>query len=166
MKSVIDFTLSKASSVLKLWGTRMDYQKSANLAEFNFDKVPSILVVDDDEDNQLLLQYTIAMFGWTSIVAVDALSTIQLAKNHQPDLILLDIVLPDISGLQIAAMLKQHKSTCRIPIVAVTGLAEEEEQDLILNSGFDDYVLKPYQLETVYQVVVSNLKINIVKQTA
>lgn len=144
----------------------MDYQESLNFTSLELDIVPSILIVDDDEDNQLLLQYTIAMFGWTSMVAADATNAIQLANRQQPDLILLDIVIPDISGLQIAAILKQQKATSSIPIIAVTGLAELKEKNLILASGFDDYICKPFILDKVYQAIASNLSFDNISQTA
>ncbi len=139
----------------------MDYQKSADFTNFELDTVPSILIVDDDEDNRLLLQHTIAMFGWTSMAAANALNAIKLAKTQQPDLILLDIVIPNISGLQIATMLKQYKSTSHIPLIAVTGLAELEEQSLILASGFNDYICKPFFLDKIYQAIASNLSLDL-----
>ncbi len=118
---------------------------------------PLILVVEDDEDNQLVLEYAIAMFGWKYIFAVDAIGTIDTAKKRQPDLILLDIVMPDISGLQTARLLKSHAQTKNIPLIAVTGLVGNEKQELIFASGFDGYLSKPYALDDLKKAVVSTL---------
>lgn len=137
----------------------MDYRRSVSSTDFKFDAIPVILVVEDDEDNQFLLKNTIAMFGWKSIIVSDAISSIYLAKNEQPDLILLDIVLPHINGLQIATILKSHDRTRHIPLIAVTGLAREKEKNSIFAVGFDNYVCKPYMLESLHQTIVSSLKI-------
>ena len=124
---------------------------------FSNSKKPSILVVEDNEDNQLLLEYTIAMFGWKYHLAVDAIDAIFFAKEKQPDLILLDIVMPDISGLQIACLLKNHIETKNIPLIAVTGLVKKEQRNIIFSVGFDDYISKPYALDDLHQTISFNL---------
>ena len=116
-----------------------------------------ILAVEDDEDNQLLLQHAITMFGWKCILATDAVTAISLAKKQRPNLILLDIVLPQISGFQIAMMLKGNKETRDIPLIAVTGLAQKPKQKLAA-VGFDDCIYKPYNLNDLHQAIASNLK--------
>ncbi|MDJ0590461.1 MAG: response regulator [Pleurocapsa sp. MO_226.B13] len=142
----------------------MDYHESVIKTDLKNRAIPLILVLEDDEDNELLLRYSLAMFGWTSLIATDAITAINLAKEKQPDLILLDIVLPNISGLQIASILKRHDRTRHIPLIAVTGLAREEEQDLIFAVGFDDYICKPYQLESLYRAIASCLEIAAVEK--
>ena len=80
----------------------MELKSPASLSNFKTaesDEVPVILVVEDDEDNQLLLEHTITMFGWKHLDANNAIAALNLAKSQQPDLILLDIVLPDITLL-------------------------------------------------------------------
>ena len=126
--------------------------------ESEVEPIPLILSVEDDLDNQLLLKYIIDIYGWRSIFAANALEAISMAKKHQPDLILLDIVLPDISGLQIAMMLKADRKTRSIPLIAVTGLSSKQEKDLIFATGFDDYVCKPYALEELQTAIASHLE--------
>ncbi|WP_319419621.1 response regulator [Pleurocapsa sp. FMAR1] len=126
--------------------------------ESEVELIPLILSVEDDLDNQLLLKYIIDIYGWRSIFAANALEAISMAKKHQPDLILLDIVLPDISGLQIAMMLKADRKTRSIPLIAVTGLSSKQEKDLIFATGFDDYVCKPYALEELQTAIASHLE--------
>ncbi len=137
----------------------MDCEKTINTSESSEVKpIPLILSVEDDLDNQLLIKYIIDIYGWTSIFAANALETISMAKKHQPDLILLDIVLPDINGLQIAMMLKGHRETRNIPLIAVTGLSRQQEKDLIFAAGFDDYVCKPYILEELQTAIAFHLE--------
>ena len=132
--------------------------KSANTSNSE-NKVPLILVVEDDEDNQLLLAYTVTMFGWKYVLAVDAVKTISLVKKQRPSLILLDIVLPDISGLQIAMMLKSQPATRNIPLIAVTGLTAKRDLNLISAAGFNDYVSKPFYLEELYRAIAMQLNL-------
>lgn len=139
----------------------MDCEQTIDTLPSKVKPVPLILAVEDDLDNQLLLKYIIAIYGWTSIFAANALETISMAKKYQPDLILLDIVLPDINGLQIARMLKRHYETCKIPLIAVTGLSSKQEKNLIFAAGFDDYVCKPYALEELQAAIASHLENNL-----
>ena len=133
--------------------TKEVFETESFLHNFN----PLILVVEDDEDNQLLLKYAIAMFGWKYVLAVDAIGAITTAQERHPDLILLDIVMPDIDGLQVANLLKSHIQTKRIPLIAVTGLVGKEKEELILSSGFDGYLSKPYNLDDLQKVIFSTV---------
>lgn len=118
---------------------------------------PLILIVEDDQDNQLLLKYAIAMFGWKYMFAVNALDVISIAKEKQPDLVLLDIVMPEIDGFQIANLLKSQFYTKNIPLIAVTGLTGKEEKNLIFAAGFDGYLGKPFALDDLRQAIISTL---------
>lgn len=124
------------------------------------DKVPVILVVEDDEDNRLLMKHTLTMFGWKYLFANNAIAALSLVKKRQPDLILIDIVLPYISGLQIALMLKSDRQTRSIPLIAVTGLTREQEQKQIFAAGFNDYICKPYILDDLKRAIAINLREN------
>ena len=121
-------------------------------------EAPLILAVEDDLDNQLLLRYALEMFGWRYLIAADAMAAFALAKKRSPSLILLDIVLPQISGIHIASMLKSHQQTQNIPLIAVTGLTKDRDKELILASGFNDYISKPFVLEALQQAIANNLR--------
>ena len=108
---------------------------------------PLILAVDDEADDLLLITQTLEVFGYAFITATDGLTALQQAQEHHPDLILLDIILRGLSGLEVAQELKQNPRTCNIPIIAVTVLARAEDQAQILAAGCDDYISKPYTLE-------------------
>ncbi|MCL1465496.1 response regulator [Argonema galeatum] len=120
---------------------------------------PVVLVVDDNEDNLLLVSLAVQQFlNCSLIVAADGKTAISLAQLYRPDLILLDIVLPDLNGFEVTASLKQHWQTRTIPIVAVTALAREEECDRILAAGCDGYLSKPYMLEDLEKVIYRYLR--------
>ena len=121
---------------------------------------PIVLAVEDDEDNLLYITSALKLFDYARISARDAVAGFSLAKKHQPDLILLDIKMPKISGFELIQMLKLDVSTTEIPVVAVTALASEKQRELIIDSGFDDYLIKPYLLEELEEIVYSNITDN------
>lgn len=116
-------------------------------------KAPLILAVDDDEDNLLLITYTLEPLNCSVITAVDGETALEQARTRQPDLILLDIMLSPIDGLQIVSQLKQDPETQSIPVVAVTALAREEDKERILEAGCNDYISKPYMLEDIEALI-------------
>jgi CheY-like chemotaxis protein len=119
---------------------------------------PLILVVEDHEDSLLLMSYALELVGCGCICQKDSSSTLLVAREYQPDLILLDILLPGLSGLDVARSLKEEPLTCEIPVVAVTALTGEKEQESILKAGFVDYISKPYMLEDLEAIVHRLLK--------
>lgn len=116
---------------------------------------PIVLAVDDNLDNLVLLEFQLATVTDCAVVtATTGEAALHLAEHSQPDLILLDILLPDISGLEVAQRLKQSSSTANIPIVALTALARTEDRDRILDSGCTDCLTKPYDLDDL-QILVN-----------
>jgi two-component system, cell cycle response regulator DivK len=120
-------------------------------------KLPMILAVDDHEDNLLLLMEILAPMACTFIAAADGKSAITLAQNYLPDLILLDIMLPDCSGIEVVHRLKQDSTTNQIPIIAVTALVREVDRTRLLFAGCNDYICKPYVLEELEAVIFHHL---------
>jgi CheY-like chemotaxis protein len=110
---------------------------------------PLILAVDDDEDNLLLLAYALEPLGCSLITAVDGLTALQRAQAYQPDLILLDILLPFMDGTEVVSYLRKDPKTKTIPVIAVTALANAQDKKRLLHLGFNDYVSKPYMLEDI-----------------
>ncbi|MBW4692374.1 MAG: response regulator [Lyngbya sp. HA4199-MV5] len=122
-----------------------------------------ILVVDDDQDNLLLLNYQLLqLLDCTVISAQDGQTAISLAQTYVPDLILLDIMLPTMDGLEVARALKQTSQTEAIPIIAVTAMARSLDQELATAAGCDDYVCKPYEMETLLAAIARHLNAPIV----
>lgn len=114
---------------------------------------PLILIVEDHDDSLLLLSYALELLGCKFICQNDSHATLLVAKDYQPDLILLDILLPSLNGLEVVQRLKREPLTRHIPVVAVTALAGKEQKQRILSAGFDDYISKPYMLEDLEAIV-------------
>lgn len=108
---------------------------------------PLVLVVDDNEDNIMYACGSLELYSCDHIVAHNGQAALDLARDKLPDLILMDIVMPKVDGISLNRMLKSNLSTSRIPVIAVTGLAFSHQKEQILNSGFDDYLCKPYLIE-------------------
>lgn len=108
---------------------------------------PLVLAVDDNEDNLVLLSQVLESLECFVISAKNGKTAILMAQKYQPDLILLDIMLPDLDGIEAIRQLKQNPETEKIPIVAITAMARTEDRDRILNAGCDDYVKKPYIID-------------------
>ncbi len=116
-------------------------------------KQPRILAVDDNEDNLLLLSEVLNVFNCTLITATHGQIALALAQAYNPDLILLDVMLPDLNGVEVVRHLKQSVNTKHIPIVAVTALAREEDRDRLLGAGCQEYITKPYMIEDLETIV-------------
>ncbi|MDB9376041.1 response regulator [Nodularia sphaerocarpa] len=118
---------------------------------------PLILVVEDHDDSLLLIGYALESLGCRFICQSDSSTTLLVAKEYQPDLIMLDILLPGLSGTDIVHYLKQEPLTREIPVLAVTALASREDRERLLSAGFDDYISKPYMIEDLEAIIHSLL---------
>lgn len=114
---------------------------------------PRILIVEDHELNLKLLHDLLEFHGYTIISTLSGAEAVDLARRYHPDLILLDIQLPDISGTEVAQRLKAEADTRAIPIVAVTAFAMRGDRERILASGCDDYVAKPFNIRGFLSLV-------------
>ena len=103
-----------------------------------------VLVVEDDPDIIHLLQYHLEQEGYKVSVAQDGQKGLKLAQEEKPDLILLDLMLPKMSGLDVCRILKGEKGTSTIPIVMLTAKSEEVDRVVGFELGADDYVGKPF----------------------
>ena len=92
---------------------------------------PLILAVEDNEDNLLIVNYVVNSLDCKLLGKTNGIDTLQIAKKCQPDLILMDIMLPDVNGIEIFYQLQQDPLTSSIPVVAMTALAMFEEQEQI-----------------------------------
>lgn len=117
-------------------------------------KPPLILAVDDDEDNLQLLTQLLVILECEFIAAADGKTTLVMAQTHQPDLILLDMMLPDLSGIEVVHRLKQNLETSVIPIIAVTAMARVEDRDRFILAGCIDYIKKPYIIDEMETTIL------------
>ncbi|MBI9071869.1 MAG: response regulator [Melioribacteraceae bacterium] len=103
-----------------------------------------ILVVDDQPDNVFILQDRLENFGFEVITAYEGPTAIEKAKNNQPDLILLDVMMPGMSGFDVCKVLVEGEDTKLIPIILVTALTDAEDIKEGLQAGAYDYIKKPF----------------------
>ncbi|HEX9606916.1 MAG TPA: response regulator [Gemmatimonadaceae bacterium] len=103
----------------------------------------TVLVVEDNAANMKLAKFLLESAGHTVVSATDAESGLTLARDRQPNLILMDIQLPRMDGLEATALLKRDDSTCAIPVIALTALAMKGDEERIRAAGCDGYIAKP-----------------------
>ncbi|MEO0796157.1 MAG: response regulator transcription factor [Verrucomicrobiota bacterium] len=103
-----------------------------------------ILVVDDEPDVTELVEYKLRQAGYQVATINDPLLIMGTAREFQPDLVILDIMMPELSGIQICRMLRADPSMCKIPIVFLTARGEAEDRVKGLETGADDYISKPF----------------------
>ncbi len=103
-----------------------------------------ILIIEDDRDVVDLLSYQLRREGFEVAAAFDGPNGLSLLKNCPADLLVLDVLLPGISGLEILGEVRKHHSLPRLPILMLTARCEEEDRIVALETGADDYVTKPF----------------------
>ena len=108
-----------------------------------------IFVVEDEEDILELLRYHLAREGYTVTTAINGEDALAAIPRDMPDLVLLDLMLPGIDGLEVCRSLKKETKTAAIPIVMVTAKGEESDVVAGLELGADDYIAKPFSINVV-----------------
>lgn len=103
-----------------------------------------ILIVDDEKDIVRMIDYNLKKEGFRTIAAYDGAKALSLAVKEFPDLIILDLMLPEIDGLEVCKELKKDSSTSPIPIIMLTAKTKETDKIVGLELGADDYVTKPF----------------------
>jgi DNA-binding response OmpR family regulator len=103
-----------------------------------------ILVVDDEPEAVELVEFNLKQAGFSVITAADGAEALQKARATPPDLIVLDLMLPEISGLEVCKMLRRDSATSALPIIMLTAKAAEIDRVLGLELGADDYITKPF----------------------
>ena len=109
----------------------------------NASVLPLVLIVDDNDRNRKLARDVLRLAGFRTLEAVSAAEAIELASALQPDVILMDLRLPDLDGTEAARTLRSDPRTSRIPVVALSALPLDDSEDWLLDAGFAGYVAKP-----------------------
>ncbi|MGA2774450.1 MAG: response regulator [Candidatus Omnitrophota bacterium] len=104
----------------------------------------AILIVEDEKDIVKMLDYNLKKEGYKTLVAHDGEDAIDMANTKLPDLILLDLMLPGLDGLEVCKQLKLERKTASIPVIMLTAKAQESDKVVGLELGADDYVTKPF----------------------
>ena len=110
---------------------------------------PKILIVEDDPDISELIHFNLEKAGYQTVRAEDGEQALRLTQKHQPDLILLDLLLPGLNGLEVCRRLKRDPAVQHIPIMMVTAKGDEMDRVVGLELGADDYVVKPFSIREI-----------------
>jgi two-component system cell cycle response regulator DivK len=114
------------------------------------------LIVEDNDLNMMLFNDLLELCGYKTLKTGDGLEALRLAQLHRPDVIVMDIQLPGMSGLEITLRLKADAELRDIPVVAVTALAMKGDKEMIRQAGCDDYLAKPFSIADFMQIVERN----------
>lgn len=139
------------------------FQKINSTLNKNFEKhplncQPLILIVDNDRDNLLFASCVIESLGMNYVVTDNSEECLGLVYELLPDLILLDVVMPKLNGVEITRIIKQDNEISHIPVIAVTGLTYDEDKGKLIEAGFNGYISKPYLIEELEHKVYSYIK--------
>src|SRR5213594_3330111 len=103
-----------------------------------------VLIVDDDPDILRLVSYNLGQAGFEVTAAADGRKALESVQKQPPDLIILDLMLPDIDGMEVCRTLRQRENSRRVPIVMLTARGDEIDRVIGFELGADDYVMKPF----------------------
>lgn len=113
----------------------------------------TVLIVEDNELNMKLFHDLLEAHGYNILQTRDGMEALQIARDHKPDLILMDIQLPEVSGLQVTKWIKQDEQLKHIPVVAVTAFAMKGDEEKIREGGCEAYLAKPISVMSFLQTV-------------
>ena len=116
-----------------------------------------ILIVENNRDNMELAVFLLESAGHSVLTAMDAETGLMLARTEPPDLILMDIQLPGMDGLEATALLKRDAATRAIPVIALTALAMKGDEERIRAAGCDGYIAKPMNYQEFLTTVAAQL---------
>ncbi len=117
----------------------------------------TVLIVEDNELNMKLLNDLLQANGYDTLQANDGFEAMELTRSHRPDLILMDIQLPKISGLEVTKRLKGDADTAHIPVIAVTAFAMKGDEEKFRDGGCDAYIAKPISVPAFLETVAAFL---------
>lgn len=116
----------------------------APISKRSLEELPTILIAEDHLDSREALGALLEAFGFQVVPAVNGLEAVELARRNAPDLILMDIMMPELDGFEATRALRRDSRTARTPIIAVTAM--EGAQQLAMQAGASDYVRKPVDI--------------------
>lgn len=120
--------------------------------------MPKILIVDDEKDIVDLISYNLEKERFSTVKAYDGETALKLVKTQKPDLIILDLMLPKMNGLDVCRAIRHNPETVGLPIIMLTAKSEEVDKIIGLEVGADDYVTKPFSIKELIARVRSILR--------
>ncbi len=122
--------------------------------------MPTVLLIEDELDLQQVLEYNLQQAGYEVLGALYGKEGLRLAAEKTPQVVLLDLMLPDISGTQVCRMLKADPKTAAIPVIMLTARGEEADRIVGFELGADDYVVKPFSVRELLLRIAAILRRN------
>ena len=113
----------------------------------------SVIVVEDNEKSMKLFRDVLTVTGYRALEATTGVQAVELAAEHGPDLVLMDIQLPDIDGVEALSRLRADERTASIPVLALTAQAMHGDRERFLAAGFDGYLSKPLNIAELVATV-------------
>lgn len=117
-----------------------------------------ILIVEDNELNMKLFRDLLEAHGYETLQTREGLQALQIAREQEPDLILMDIQLPEVSGLEVIKWIKEDEALAKIPVIAVTAFAMKGDEERIREGGCEAYISKPISVVPFMETIKSFLK--------
>ncbi len=115
----------------------------------------TVMIVEDNELNMKLFHDLLESQGYSTIQTANGMEALELARTHHPDLILMDIQLPEVSGLMVTKWLKEDEELKDIPVIAVTAFAMKGDEERILAGGCEGYISKPISVPHFLETIAS-----------
>ena len=113
----------------------------------------TVLIVEDNELNMKLFHDLLEAHGYNTLQTRTGIEALQLARDHHPDLILMDIQLPEVSGLEVTKWIKEDETISSIPVIAVTAFAMKGDEERIRQGGCEAYISKPISVAKFLETV-------------
>jgi two-component system cell cycle response regulator DivK len=113
----------------------------------------TVLVVEDNELNMKLFHALLEVHGYNILQTKDGMDALRIAREHRPDLIVMDIQLPEVSGLEVTKLIKEDENLKSIPVIAVTAFAMTGDKEKILGGGCAAYIAKPISVTDFLETV-------------
>ncbi|MBL1430601.1 MAG: response regulator [Robiginitomaculum sp.] len=118
----------------------------------------TVLIVEDNELNMKLFRDLLEAHGYETLQTREGLKALEIARTHKPDLILMDIQLPEVSGLEVTKWIKEDEELSSIPVIAVTAFAMKGDEERIREGGCEAYISKPITVMSFMETIKSFLE--------
>ena len=118
----------------------------------------TVLIVEDNELNMKLFHDLLDAHGYKTLQTRDGMEALDIAREHHPDLILMDIQLPEVSGLEVTKWIKEDDSLASIPVIAVTAFAMKGDEEKIIEGGCQAYIAKPISVSSFLETIETFLE--------
>lgn len=117
-----------------------------------------ILIVEDDDDNRQLTRDLLDLQNYDILEAANGLQALDLLNKHRPHLILMDVAMPGLNGLEVTRRIRQNESLAHIPIIALTAYAGSKDQEAALAAGCTNYVSKPINIQELLSKIETHIQ--------